>query len=75
MEIAEKAAEELSKQILHTTDLLCISANLVRENCSEETFSSFQLEVAKIISEIGDRLLSPIYKEHKHLCPWQAGKP
>ncbi len=71
MEIPENIAKELCGQILHSSDLLCSTANLVRANCSAEVFNIFQREVANIVSEIGDRLLSPIYIEHQHLCPWQ----
>jgi len=69
VEIPKSVAAELCKQILNSSDLLCITANLVRENCSEEVFASYQLEVASIVSEIGDRLLAPIYKEHENLRP------
>lgn len=70
MKIDDAAAKLVIAEVFRGMDAINLSAKTVRERCSEEVFSVYQLKAAALISSIEDELLKPIYREHQHLRPY-----
>ena len=42
---------------------------IVKGSCTADLFDEYQLKVANIVSDAGDELLEPIFKQHPQLRP------
>lgn len=45
------------------------SVRLVQERCSAEEFKSYRRGIGHIFAEMGERIMDPIYREHRDLLP------
>lgn len=63
------AAQKIIQMMVAHTNELSASVALVHENCSPEESKKYRLAVGHILSEMQDRVLDPLLREHPDLKP------
>jgi hypothetical protein len=64
-EIAQIALDHIKKSIQELEDSLVV----VRDNCDSNEFKAYRHGIAHTLSEIHDRILDPVIREHPDLLP------
>jgi hypothetical protein len=65
----EKVAVKLSKTLLHCGAEINESIRFVQSNCTDQEFKAYRKAMGKIMGEIYDEGLKPIYNKHPDLKP------
>lgn len=69
--IDAESAKRVVDLVLRGLDTLCLSANVVRENCDAQSFDAYQRDIANAVADVGDNVLEPIFRQHPNLRPWK----
>ena len=64
-----KAAEEISNRMLKINATLDEAVCFVQQRCSAEELEQFKLAVGEVMYVVFEKMLIPIYKEHRDLIP------
>jgi hypothetical protein len=65
----EGIARHVSNVMLDINNRLELSVAIVREHCSADETKQYGISVGRLICEIFDRILDPLYLEHPSLKP------
>ena len=65
----KEVARQVSEVALKCADELALSVTLLQEGCGEEELQSYRLAVGKVLTEIYQEIMLPIYKVHPELTP------
>jgi hypothetical protein len=68
----KKAAERIMTKLKNCIHELNESICIVQENCATEELKAYRRGVGHTLSEIHDRILHPILREHPDLIPDDA---